>query len=210
MCAWDTAPSNVCHADAPEPAIEKCRLKENSHGKKLDVGKDPLKQDKPDEESSHRIGVSADPVEIPLGAILRHQQHNPRAAIEWRNRQKIKSSQEQIQREDHAQDNGNEIRTVGNRIAMEHMVVARKPDSEGGQKHESEISSRTGHRHPGGTVRMTPLPQRIVGGASPTNHAPGEEETQDGNDHHAKKRTANVGNRIQGNLASESRRRITA
>jgi hypothetical protein len=50
---------------------------------------------------------------------------------------------------------------------------------------------------------MAALPEGVVWCASPADHSAREEETDDGNDHHAEGRSADVGNWIEGNLSAK-------
>src|SRR5215471_12468094 len=50
---------------------------------------------------------------------------------------------------------------------------------------------------------MAALPEGVIWCASPAGHSPREEETDDGNDHHAEGRSADVGNWIEGNLPTQ-------
>lgn len=51
---------------------------------------------------------------------------------------------------------------------------------------------------------MAAFPERIVRCAGPADHSAGEKETEEGNDDHAERRPADVGNGIEGDLSTES------
>jgi len=57
---------------------------------------------------------------------------------------------------------------------------------------------------------MAALPEGVVWCASPADHSAREEETDDGNDHHAEGRSADVGNWIEGNLSAKRRGGVSA
>lgn len=51
---------------------------------------------------------------------------------------------------------------------------------------------------------MTMFPERIVRSAGPADHASPQKETQDWDDHHAERRSADVRDRVERELAAES------
>ena len=74
-------------------------LEEQVQNKRLHVGKNLSKNQQANEQSRHAVIVAANPVEITLRTVFVHEQHDGGAAVEWRDRKKIESAEEQIQHE---------------------------------------------------------------------------------------------------------------
>ena len=83
------------------------------------------------------------------------------------------------------------------------MLRTADADSQSGDDHQCEVGRGAGKGHPGGAVRMTAFPERIVRSTGPTDHAAGEKKAEDWDNDHAKGRPADVGNRIERDLATE-------
>lgn len=69
---------------------------EKVHDEILDVGKDLAEDEEADEKSGDGETVAAKPIEIFLGARFAHKKHDGCAAIERRNGEKIKGTEEKI------------------------------------------------------------------------------------------------------------------
>ena len=76
--------------------------------------------------------------------------------------------------------------------------------SDGAEKHQQEIGSGTGESHERRAMRMAAGPVGIVRGTGEADHAAIEKkETEQGKNHHAIGRASNVGDGIQGDLATQ-------
>ena len=78
----------------------RCGSKEDAERRPLHDGENPLENDQANEQTGHGETVAANPVEIALGAVLGHENHDAGAAIKWRNREEIEGAEEQIQGKD--------------------------------------------------------------------------------------------------------------
>ena len=168
-------------------------------------GENPLEYDQAHEQAGHGETVTANPVEIALGAVLGHEDHYARASIKWRDRKEIKGAEEKVQGKDDKKDLEDEARISGERIDRKEMVGTPDADSQSGDDHKCEVGSGAGKGHPGGAVRMTAFPERVVRGTSPTDHAACEKKAEDRDNDHAKGRPADMRNRVEGDLAAEGR-----
>src|SRR5450432_47319 len=75
--------------------------------------------------------------------------------------------------------------------------------ADGGQEHEREICGRPGAGHPGGAFGIAALPERIVRGAGPADHTARNKKTDEGNNYHAERFAANVGDGVERYLSAE-------
>src|SRR5437879_7180639 len=71
------------------------------HG--FDRAVDITKREYPQQQADHGVTVSPQPIQITLRACLTHEQHDGRAAIQWRNRQQIEGAQKQVERKESPQ-----------------------------------------------------------------------------------------------------------
>lgn len=192
------------------------RVKQNAEGvrrgseadakrRPLHEGENPLEYDQANEQTGHGKTVTANPVEIALGAVLGHEDHYASASIKWRDRKEIKRAEEKIQGKD--DEKGQEYNTgyASERIDRKKMLGTPDADGQRGHDHECEVGGGAGEGHPGRAVRMTAFPERIVRSAGPTDHAAGEKKAEDRDNNHAKGRPADVRDRIEGDLATEGR-----
>src|SRR5947209_6657778 len=79
--------------------ILKNASKQKSGCKIIDDGKYPAKNQDTDKQSSHCKTIPSQPIEISVGALFTHEQHDDGTAIQWRNRKKIKHAKKQVERE---------------------------------------------------------------------------------------------------------------
>jgi hypothetical protein len=179
------------------------KSKEKTKGHSLDDGENSPEDDQPHEETSHGKTVTTNPVEIALGAVLGHQDHDASAAIQRRNRKKIEGAEEEVQGKENEEDLEDKARIAGDWIDRKELVEAPNADGQSGNDHEREVGCRAGEGHPGRTVRMTAFPERIVRSTCPTDHAASEEKAKDWDNDHAKGRPADMRDRIEGDLTSE-------
>src|SRR5258708_5103275 len=97
--------------------------------KELDVAVEAPKKHQRNEESQHCITVAAQPIEITLGSVFVHKQHDARAAVERRDRQQIERAEQQVQ-EEKCQQRG--CRQV---VSRSRSIVVRS------EEHTSELQS---------------------------------------------------------------------
>jgi hypothetical protein len=186
-----------------------CRaLEKKVHYEVLNIGKNRAKDNKSHEEAGNGEAISAKPVEIFLRSGFTHEKHDGGTAIQWRNGKKIKSAEEKIERE-HGDQCGQQKPGTAVRLRMEQIHGAPSAKYERGEKHQTEIGSRSRKGHPGRPPGMAALPERIVGSAGPTDHSTGKEKAQDRDKNHAKGFAANVGNWIERYLSAESSGGVT-
>jgi len=168
------------------------------------------KYDQAHEKAGHGKTVTAKPVEIALGAIFAHEDHNAGAAIQWRNRKEIEGAKEKVQGKEDEKDLEDQSRIAGDRIGRKELVGAPDADRQRGNDHECEVGGGAGEGHPGRAVRMTAFPERIVRSAGPTDHAAGENEAEDRENDHAKGRPADVRDGIEGDLTTQGSRGVSS
>ncbi len=179
--------------------------KEDVEGHTLYDWENPPEDDQAHEKAGHGKTVAAKPVEIALRAILGHEDHDASTAIQWRNGKEIEGAEEKIQGKEDKEDLEDKARIAGDRIERKEMVGTPDAQSQRGNDHQREVGGGAGQGHPGRTVGMTAFPERIVRSAGPTDHAAGEKEAEDWENDHAKGRPADVRDRIEGNLTTQSR-----
>ena len=158
----------------------------------------------PNKKSGHGETVSTQPIEVAERSTFAHEQHDAGAAVERRDRKKIESAEEQIQREEDKQNAEREVGVAGDGVAMKPTSVGAEVQSEDGEKHEREVGGGAGEGHPRGAPRMAALPERIVRGAGPTHHKASDQEGENGNHDHSPRLAANVRDGIERNLAAKS------
>src|SRR5260370_21043025 len=73
-------------------------------------------------QTQHRVAVAPQPVQVALRSGFPHEEHDARAAVERRNRQKIKRSQQQIEEEENAHDARLTVRAAGGFVDPKPMV----------------------------------------------------------------------------------------
>lgn len=169
----------------------------------MDDGENPLENDQAYEQTGHGETVAAQPIEIPLGAILGHEDHDAGAAIQWRNRKEIEGAEEKIQGKDDEKGQEDKTGFAGERIVRQEMVGTADAEGQRGNDHQREVGGGASQGHPGRAARMTAFPERIIRSTGPTNHAAGEKKAEDRENDHAKGRPADVRDGIEGDLASE-------
>ena len=178
---------------APLGPLEQMTFDEGFHRWK-DVSED----EQANKKSRHSEIAAANHVQIAAGARFVHEQHHYGAAIQRRNRQKIKDSEEEIEGEENVEENGGKAVRAGVTVPLNELRGRADPEGQSSEEHQSEICSRAGQSHQRGAVRMTACPIGIIGSAREANHPTGKkEETEQREDYHAVGRTANVGNRIK-------------
>jgi hypothetical protein len=178
-------------------------LKKDPERKRLHVGINLSKKQQANQQARHRVAVSPNPIEIPLRAIFRHENHDAGAAIERWDWKEIKSSQQQVERKNHRQCHGQKVWGAGRWIEKNGVEASRRANSQRGQQHQRVVCRRTRESHPCGAPRVAPLPQRVVGRASPADHSARKKEARDGKHDHAEERPPYVRDGIQGNLPAK-------
>lgn len=157
-----------------------------------------------DEKACHGEAVAAEPIEIFLGGGFAHEEHDYGAAIERRERQEIEGAEEKVEGKQGKEYGEKEsVGTVG--LAVKEIEGAASTKGEGTDEHESKVGSGAGESHPRGTLGIAALPEGIEGGAGEADHAAVQnEKTEERENDHAVGRTANVRDRVEGDLSAES------
>ena len=180
------------------------RSEKEAHREAFDVGKDLPKDDQADEQTGDGETVASQPVEIALGFIFAHEHHDGCAAIERGDGKEIESAQEKIQFNYDEQEHRYETGRAGKRIAMKELKRTADTKRQGTKNHQSEIRCGPRKSHARGSMRVTALPEGVIGSTGPANHAAGEKKSKDRDDDHAEGFAPDVGNGIQCDLATES------
>lgn len=163
----------------------------------------PLEDHQAYKQTSNGVTVAANPVQIAPGAVLGHEDHDAGAAIQRRSWNEVEGTEEQIQTENNLQNQEAKTRFACEGVKGEEVVGKSDAQHQSGDDHKCEVGSGAGKGHPGGTVRMTAFPERIVRSTGPTDHAAGEKKAEDRDNDHAKGRPADMRDRIEGDLATE-------
>src|SRR4030081_548034 len=84
----------------PKKGIEELLWEQRIHYHALDRPENVAESENRHHQPDHRVAVAPQPVQVALRTGFTHEQHDSRAAVEWRNRQQVKRSEQQIEKEE--------------------------------------------------------------------------------------------------------------
>src|SRR6266852_2541916 len=178
------------------------------HGQALNRSKDVAKRENRRYQTQHRVAVASQPVQVALRSGFPHEEHDARAAVERRNRQKIKRSQQQIEEEENAKDARGDVRAAGGSADPQPLVRPAEAQDQRRDQHQRVTRRRAGQRHPRRPAGMPPRPLGIVWRAGPAEQVASHDQREDRNHYHAPRFALDVRNGIERNLSTGERRII--
>src|SRR6266478_3830038 len=116
--------------------------------KELDVAVEAPKKHQRNEESQHCITVAAQPIEITLGSVFVHKQHDARAAVERRDRQQIERAEQQVQEEKCQQRGCRQVVSRSRSIVVHPVHGSADANPHRREQHQRKIRRWACKRHP--------------------------------------------------------------
>lgn len=169
LCRKRRRVAELCRSDAVVRKMQKV-LKQQSLHKAFDRRKDVAKNKDADQNPGHRERAAAHPVDIAAGAVFAHEEHDYRTAIERRNRDQVKHTEQKIEREERKEKLSTDVwMTVG--AQANEMKSRRSVQANRAEKHKGEICRRTSEGHECGAMRVASRPMGIIRSAGETNHS---------------------------------------
>ena len=92
-----------------------------------------------DKKTNHRVAVPSKPIQIALGAVFAHEEHDASAAVQRGNRQQIERAEEEIQRKESAEDITAKVRTARERILVQPAHGPTEAEADSGDEHERVV-----------------------------------------------------------------------
>jgi hypothetical protein len=180
-----------------------------SHRKTLDVREDGTKDDQAYKQPGKSKIAATNPIEITPRLFLIHEKQDSRAAVKGRRREKIKNSEKKIERVEDVKRVGRKAARSVIWVPIDQMHGASHAKSEDPDQHEKKVGGGACERHPARAPGMPAFPVGIVRSAGKADHTAGEQEkTDQGKNHHAVGRAANVRNGIETHLTAKGSRII--